>query len=372
MTEITKLQRWLDLIVYLVGRYTPATFEDIAGHVPAYGAALARDSDHERAAARRMFERDKDELRSMGIPIRTVPYTIGFGATESLEGYVIDNRDFYLPYVRLVEQVARTPAAADRHRPGTLQLTPSEAPALLEALRRVAHLPSSPLGREARSAFRKLAFDLQPEAFEPESPVLFVEPPGTTELVERLRLLSDAMLARKRVRFRYHGIYRGEDTRRDVCPYGMLFQDGHWYLVGHDETRNDVRVFRAGRMDDVRPNRSSPRTPDFRVPADFRLDAFAGRKAWELGDAEEGPIIAEVLFRFPRSLWAARNEHGTLVRELEGGHTVRRFRVFQVNAFVRWLLGLGGEAELLGPAELTDQFRSAARDVARLHGGEDA
>jgi hypothetical protein len=43
-----------------------------------------------------------------------------------------------------------------------------------------------------------------------------------------------------------------------------------------------------------------------------------------------------------------------------------------VNAFVRWLLGLGGEAELLGPAELTDQFRSAARDVARLHGGEDA
>jgi len=366
MPDITKLQRWLDLIAFLVGRRFPVAFEDLASHVPSYHAAIDSDVERERDSARRMFERDKDELRALGIPLRTLRFTLGM-AGEEREGYAIERRDFYLPYLRLVQQAAAGGGYTDRHTVGRVELLQSDAPLVLEALRRVADVPASPLAREARSAFRKLAFDLDPDAFAADSPVLFVDRPGAAELVERLRTLSDALLARKRVQFRYQGIYRGEATEREVSPWGLLFQQGHWYLIGHDSLRDDVRVFRVGRMEEVRRNTRNPRKADYEIPTDFRLDAYLGRQPWELGDPEEGAVDARVRFRFPLALWADRNRHGSLVSEESGGHTVRRFAVYQVSAFLRWVLGLGAEAEVLEPLELRAQYQALARDIASLH-----
>src|SRR5690606_38945110 len=128
----------------------------------------------------------------------------------------------------------------------------------------------------ARSAFRKLAFDLDPHAFESRSEVLFMEPPGSPELAAHLRTLSDALLARKRVTFDYHGIYRGEQTSRAVEAYGLLFQHGNWYLIGRDTTRDGIRVFRVGRMENVTANTRAPKTADYTVPDDFRLGDYVG------------------------------------------------------------------------------------------------
>lgn len=63
----TKLQRWTDLLAALLRRRYPATFEELAPDIPAYS-----DSAKKHDALMRMFERDKDELRSFGIAIDTV------------------------------------------------------------------------------------------------------------------------------------------------------------------------------------------------------------------------------------------------------------------------------------------------------------
>lgn len=172
--------------------------------------------------------------------------------------------------------------------------------------------------------------------------------------------------------FTYHGIYRDETTERDVAPCGLVFQSGHWYLVGHDALRDDVRVFRLSRMEDLRPNTSSPGTPDFEVPDDFRLSDHVSREAWELGGPEEEPVEARVLFRFPRSLWAERNDRGELVEERPGGGAVRSFEVRQVDPFLRWILSLEGDAEILAPPELRRALRDRARQVLALYGAGSA
>src|SRR5690606_4669483 len=100
--------------------------------------------DTDRQSARRKFERDKDELRSLGIPIRTTRYTINFGR-EEIEGYEIDRRDFYLPYMKLVQSAdgaagSQDPAGAGftpRHRIGQVEISETDAPLALEGLRRV-------------------------------------------------------------------------------------------------------------------------------------------------------------------------------------------------------------------------------------------
>ena len=183
-----------------------------------------------------------------------------------------------------------------------------------------------------------------------------------------MALLTDAVRSRKKVRFRYHGIYRGEPTDRTVCSYGLLFQGGHWYLIGHDELRDDVRVFRLGRMEDVEVNTKAAKTPDYEVPPEFDLTDYTRLEPWELGAGEEAGLGARVRFAFPASLWVARNGYGELVEEELGGATIRQFDVHQVDPFLRWLQGFAGEATVVSPTELRDEQVALARKTAAVYG----
>ena len=150
--------------------------------------------------------------------------------------------------------------------------------------------------------------------------------------------------------------------------YALLFQSGNWYLIGHDSTRDDVRVFRVGRMSDVASNTARPNTADYTIPDDFSIDEYVGRQAWELGE-DEKPIEARVRFRFPLSLWAERNDYGDLVETDADGSQTRVFTVKQVAPFARWVLSLQNDAEIIEPDQLREEVRELARKVAAAHGG---
>lgn len=369
--RISKTQRWLDLIAFLVGRKVPVEVEPIMEAVPSYAAKYQQGDEKARETVRRMFERDKDELRDLGIPIETTEFSVNYG-TELVLGYRLASRDFYLPYLRLVSEAATdapAPSARDRARYGSIDLTVEDVGPAYDALARVSDMPGFPFLEEARSAMNKFSFDT-PIMRSRSRPVLFAERPGAADVRQRVRVLSDALLARKRVKFTYHGIQRGDTTQRDVAPYGMLFQQSHWYLVGHDQLRDGVRVFRVGRVEDPRVNAKAPKTPDYQVPEDFSLDRYRDREAWELGSEDDPVVEARVKFEFPTSLWADRNGFGTLSESLDDGSQVRSFTVRQVNPFLRWILSLEGNAGIVGPIELRSALHTMARDVIAVHEGD--
>ena len=298
-------------------------------------------------------------MRALGIPIDTESFAVGFG-TEAVEGYRLRPGALYLPMIRIVE-------AAGHGGTGGAEpaFTREDLEIVLEALREAAEIPGSPLAEEARSAYRKLAFDLDelPES----APVVRASTPGASEVGAVLHDLNDALLRRKRVKFRYHGLARGEPTHRDVAPYGLLLERGTWYLVGNDALRDGVRMFHAGRIEDVRVNSSAPATADYDIPADFRLADFRGRDAWELGDESE-EALAHVRFDGPLGKWADRNGHGQLVSEESDGSAVRAFRVRQDRAFLGWILGLQGRARIVEPTGLAEELRRLALDIETAHG----
>ncbi len=384
---ITKTQRWLDLIAFLVQRRLPVSVEDLMEGVPAYALKWRTGDETDRASVRRMFERDKDELRAAGIPLETVPYTINFGV-ETVDGYRISGRDFYLPYLRIVGDSAAAGGRAESRGGMEVQITSEEAALALDALRRVAELPESPFADEARSAMAKLRFDLEPPGMAEEAerapadlreaaasyapvdmhraePVLFAAAQGTDGVRETLRLLTEALRTRTRVRFRYHGIHRGEPTDRDVAPYGLLYQHGQWYLIGEDATRDAIRVFRMGRMEAPSSDVKSPGR-EYEIPADFDVSSYARREPWELGEDE--PLSCDVRFDFPLALWAERNGHGDAVEELSGGAAIRRFGVRQTEPFLRWLQSFGGDAIVVAPPEMRRAQAAMARETLEVYG----
>ena len=368
----TKVQRWLDLIAFLAARHFPVAVEQVMEGVPAYASDWAEGDDTARASVRRKFERDKDELRDVGIPIETVRYRVGYGHEEA-EGYRLRDRDFYLPYLQLIAlDPKRGEPAGKLRRPRSadkLEIAEKDVSSALLGLRRVMSVPQFPLAREARSAYRKLTFDLG-SGGEGDAPILYASAPEAEELRGALKALSDALLRRKTVAFRYRGMYRDDVTERTVRPYGLLFQHAHWYLIGHDEGRDDLRVFRVGRMEDVAVNPRRANSPDFAVPDDFDMDRFIGKEPWELGGEVGDAIEAQVRFSFPRSLWAARNRMGELAAEHADGSATRTFLVVQTDPFVCWLLSLEGDATVETPPELREAVRETAARVAALYRSE--
>src|SRR5688500_14217515 len=127
--KISKTQRWLDLIALLLNRKVPLSVEEILERVPAYAKSWSVGDKTSRDTVRRMFERDKDELRAAGIAIESIDRSTSFG-NEIVQGYSIAGRDFYLPNLRILD--GEQPASAPRMGAAELTLEPEEARAALD------------------------------------------------------------------------------------------------------------------------------------------------------------------------------------------------------------------------------------------------
>jgi len=362
---ISRTQRLLDLIAFLAGRRTPATVDDIMENVPSYDHEAWRDGeDKEKQSLRRKFERDKKELRDAGIPIESVRYTIHGIETDEIEGYRLRPRDFYLPFLRLVEGEPRPASSFSTE----VEWTEEELSTALQSLRMAEGIPGFPLRSAARSAFRKLGFGLELEALSHPGALHATpeERAGDTEVVGRL---VEACGLRKRVEFTYHSIGRDEITGRALNPYGCFLQHGQWYVVGWCHRRKDVRLFRVSRMTDVGMNKKKRATPDFEIPDDFTLADYTDRDPWDLAGEDTDPVSALVHFDFPRSLWAESNGEGEAVETHEDGSATRRFQVSNADPFVRWVLSMAGEARITDPPELMERQQEMAERVAARHRG---
>jgi len=363
---ISKLQRWIDLVAFLAARRYPVSREELWRQIPAYQGGLSEDKTVENRV-RRMFERDKEELRAAGISIRHPERVPGGNPTDF---YLLDRNDFSLPPARRVSEVG----SGGRH----FEVTESEAAAALLGLRELMGLPAFPLRDSARSAFQKLSFDLDANTGGEDSsapgggvaagPILQANSPESLTHRGILRRLSASAIYRKRVKFGYHSLSRDVRQIRSVLPYGLLLQRGKWYLLGWDETREAIRMFRVSRIEDLEENRTRLNTPDYEIPPDFDIRTYAGKRPWELKESEEPePLFALVRFRYPLSLWAERNDLGTPISVEEDGSQLRRFSVSQTEPFLRWLLSLGGGAWPEGPKDLEEAFGDLAGSVARCY-----
>lgn len=305
-----RLERLLNLVIALRETRRPMTAEDVRTRVAGYG-----QPDHE--AFRRMFERDKADLRELGVPVETAP----LDRFTDLPGYRIDPRRYDLPEV---------------------DLDADELTALALALQATGLLD------EAGTGLLKLEVDAgRPAAGAPRPDpglgVTFAVPPHRDALLA-------AQLTRTPVRFRYHAPGR-EASMRTVDPHALVHRSGWWYLVGDDHDRQGRRAFRIDRI--AGPVTTAGAAGSFPPPPDVGVDDVVPPPP------PGGPETAEVMAA-PDVAWlVARRARGGGRPEADGW-TAYTVTVGDPDDFLRWALELGPELEVRGPAELR------AAIVARL------
>jgi len=291
-----RLERLINLTATLLETRRPLTLDELADRLePGYPDELA--------SRRRQFERDKETLRELGVPI-TVEAVDSFGGDQ---GYRIRPEDYYLP------------------DPG---LDPAERAALHLAVTAVEVGGFDPL-----DALRKLG------GAEGEGAGQAV---AAFELTPHLGDCFDAVTRRSLLGFRY----RGEVRRLE--PYGILHRFGHWYVVGRDVDRDGPRAFRVDRFDG--PPDLGPRGA-FTVPPDVDPTDYLSSDPLTYGDDQ--PIPARVLIDATRaSLVVGALGPDAVVEQRDDGAVVVALDVVNRDAFRAFVLDLLDHAEVLAPPEL--------------------
>lgn len=357
--KATKFQRWVDLMAALLGRHSALVFEELVPLVPSY-------RDTAPASAKRMFERDKAELRSLGVPIQTI------GAEgEEESAYRIAAKEFYLPYLSVqTDRGLSKPRRVDVYgyrALAQLAFNADELAAVAGAAARVRRLGDPALVHDVDSATRKLAFDLPLDAALSTQDVVI----GTSRSPakpEHLRDLSEALIARKRVMLGYHSMSRDESAVREVEPFGLFFLNSNWYLAARETATAQLKNFRVNRVESVSVNGEKPGTPDYEIPATFRLrEQAASRQAWELGADAAVEAVVDVRGDSGATIAAA-----ALGQQVGGHPKRRRFHVRRSEVFVRWLLSFGGDIVPLEPKSICDQYRRQIASTLALYEGAPA
>jgi len=308
-SPVDRLERLVNLVVALLDTERPLTREELRQRVGGY----SEDNDN----FHRNFERDKDLLRQMGIPV--VAEALGANLPPELAtGYRIP-RDLYElpdPGLDAEELMALSLAVSAVAFDGSAQ------GAATTALWKLAGAgPAAPQG---------------PGQAGPQSPVADVAAD------ERVSALFSAVTERRVVRFKYSGVARRVD------PYRLSYRQGKWYLAGFDHGREGERLFRTDRV-------SGPIVVEDVAGAFERPHGAASGPPppWRLGEDEE--IVVDLRVDASQAPWVS-SLAGTADEPSGDGPVYFQLPVTNRAAFRGFVLGLLDHAEVLGPPEVRDEM----------------
>ena len=292
-----RLSRLLNLYALLTETTRPLTAREIREQLDA-------DPDQSDAAFRRSFERDKEELRALGIELRIEEVVTDADVPE--QGYLVPRsaRSLRVPDLEADEAAALQLAVSLVRLEGADGAT---------GLWKVGAAGDAPTSQEGIAAL-------------PAHP--------------QLGPLFTAVAERRTTQFTYR------DEQRTVDPYRLDFSRGRWYLLAFDHDRAAERWFRLDRMTGT-PKlgaRDGYRTPETgvagSVPDPWSLPVDDPVVARVAVDAVVAPIVRSLL---GEEAVVEESDDGGLVVELEVSHR---------DGFRSFVLGFLEHVEVLSPPEL--------------------
>lgn len=321
----SRTERLVNLVICLLSTRRFLTAAQIAATVPGYEHDETNPREHE--AFQRKFERDKAELRELGVPLET-------GTTSAFDtepGYRIARRDYALP---------------------DIHLEPDEAAAVGIAARLWQHAGLAAAANSGVLKLRAAGVDVDLHATLGVEPVVRVDPAFAP--------LQSAARERREVRFEYRTPEDDAATTRRVQPWGVVSWRGRWYVVGHDLDRGATRCFRLSRI--VGPVTVTGAPGRFAPPAD--VDLISHVASWS------GPVEhagkATVLVR-PGRAAGVRRAAKEIVPGPDGDRVVLSYA--DPDAFARWLVGYGADVVVLEPDEVRKATVARLRDLVDAVGG---
>lgn len=313
-----KSERLLNLLITLLVSRGYVTKQRLREVIEDYRTTSSED------AFERMFDRDKEDLRSLGVPIEVGGYDPLF---DDEPGYRIVRSSFELPEI---------------------ELEADEAAVIGLAARVWQH---AGLASATADALRKLkagGVEVDTEALNVAQPQLAADEPS-------FEAFWEAVSTRRRVRFGYRGSAAAEPADRTLEPWGVVSARSRWYVVGRDLDRDEPRLFRLSRVVGDVELLGEPAAYD--VPPGTDLRALTRMLAPDVPDR-----TAEVRVRTERA-HSLRHRAASTEAGAEGWDRLH-VPFGRTEAMVDEIAALGPDTVVEAPVDLREQVVARLRAVA--------
>ena len=249
----------------------------------------------------------------------------------------------------------------------TLQITEGELFALLVAEKALQQYRGTNFEKPLLSAFKKMSASL-PDTIslnlaDWEQTISFRTRAVPVVNLEIFDALGKATAQRQQLELTYRKAGQREPELRVVDPYHLANINGEWFLFAFDHLRKDVRTFVPARIKAMKPTGMT-----FARPQKFSLekrlrDSFGVYSAQ--GEFQVAIRFAEAVADYIREKkWHDSQE----MIELKDGGVELRLKLSSLQEIERWVLGWGGNAVVLKPAELAEMVRKSAEKIFKSQG----
>lgn len=329
-----KNERILSLLALLLARREPVNWSELVNIFPEdYGAG-------EEKSAQRKFERDKAELIGLGVPLI---YTTD--ELESSDGYLVDNKSFFLPQIDFI---------------------PAERALLTLVAELAAGDATFPLADRLNLAANKLKISQNHEHNDSGNfyrPFRYCQPacvPCDKELFEEA-VASSA--AGQSLLLEYRPLLRDETTQRKIDPYGLVYRKGYWILIAYCHLRGCVRRFR---LDRIVSWHKTGAAGAFKPADGFAIDDYADEQRWNWRiDRPATTITLEIP---ADALWWVSRLFEKETVERQG--RLLTVRVHNPDGLYRWAIEAGSSIAIVDPPQAVEQYRRLIEKARTFYAGE--
>jgi proteasome accessory factor B len=314
-----KSERLLNLLITLLVSRTYVGKARIREVIEDY-----RTAGHD--AFEKMFERDKEELRSLGVPIE-----VGYvdRAFEDEPGYRVERSAFELP---------------------DIDLAPEEAAVVGLAARVWQHAGLAAATSDALVKLKAAGISVDRAALDVVQPQLAAEEPT-------FEAFWDATRTRTAVTFDYRTSTSAEAVTRHLEPWGVVSYRGRWYVVGHDTDRDAPRLFRLSRVQGgVRPAGAAG---TYDVPAGTDIRSLTQMLAPKRADR-----TAVVRVREGAGQGLRRHARVVATGDVPAGWERLEVDFASADTLADEVLGYGADVVVEDPAEVRDAVVARLEQVA--------
>ena len=312
LTVSRKSERLVNLTIALLASKRYLTKSEIFRTVEGYEGAPE--------AMERMFERDKDDLRSLGIVIELGTFDPLF---EDEAGY--------------------------RITPSSYQLDLGELDGTDIALLSIAASAwtGAALERESTSALIKLAS----MGLDSDSEALAMLAPRVNGTNKNFALITEAIVRRSEIEFEYLSGELAQQLRK-VAPYSLRGQAGSWYLLGLDIEKGSARTFRLDRIaSDVK---IAKKANSYEIPG-------------EISDQNSDEVKEFALLHIRKNRGSQLRSLGTLVGSNDEWDQIR-LPIMDQSWVLRSILWHRDDVIVVEPGHLRERVISALHEMRELHG----
>jgi len=313
-TVSRKSERLVNLTIALLATGRWLTKSEIYKNIDGYSG--------EPDAKERMFERDKEELRNLGIDIEVGTFDPLF---EDEVGYRIRPERYRIQSTEFTaKQLALISSASQSWRGAILASKASAGLAKLKALGIESDIDGIP-----------------------------INPHQLRSSDENLSRIIDTLAIRKTVSFQYRAADNSYEDRA-IEPYGVGTKNGFWYVAGNDLQRKATRLFRLDRI--ISEVREQGKAASYSIPIDFSMEQQLAERTRN--------NVAHLMLRKGKA--HALRKYSQVLEASDDWESVS-YKYTDQDSIIRELLWHRDDVKVVEPHSVRESLNSALESIASLH-----